>query len=223
MVVDGGNSPVDRLPRPGRPLAERGIGFVDAGVSGGVWGLDDGYALMVGGADDDVGRVWPVLETWPRPIPTAPAQGLAHVGPGGRRPLHQDGPQRHRVRRDAGLRRGLRAPGPPPGSTSTSRPRCARGRRARSSGRGCSTCSSAVSRPTRASMTSTTWPPTPGRGAGRWRPRSTAGVPVPAIAAALFARFDSQHEQSLAMKAVAALREQFGGHAVVDTPDADPA
>ena len=54
-------------------------------------------------------------------------------------------------------------------------------------------------------------------GEGRWTVEAAidAGVPVPAIAAALFARFESQHDESLAMKAVAALREQFGGHAVV--------
>ena len=56
-------------------------------------------------------------------------------------------------------------------------------------------------------------------GEGRWTVEAAidTGVPVPAIAAALFARFESQHEQSLAMKAVAALREQFGGHAVVSS------
>ena len=65
----------------------------------------------------------------------------------------------------------------------------------------------------------------PDSGEGRWTVQTAVdtGVPVPAIAASLWARFESQTEQSLTMKAVAALREQFGGHAVVvHHPQEDP-
>ncbi|MFC4334160.1 phosphogluconate dehydrogenase (NAD(+)-dependent, decarboxylating) [Salininema proteolyticum] len=62
VVVDGGNSKYTDDKPHADLLAERGIGFVDAGVSGGVWGLDNGYALMVGGADEHVAQLMPVFE-----------------------------------------------------------------------------------------------------------------------------------------------------------------
>lgn len=49
--------------RHGEELAAKGIGFVDCGVSGGVWGLENGYALMVGGDDENVKRLMPIFET----------------------------------------------------------------------------------------------------------------------------------------------------------------
>jgi len=85
-------------------LAENGIGFVDAGVSGGIWGLTEGYGLMVGGSDADVARVMPIFDTL-RPV--GPVEdGFRPCRPGGCRSLRQDGAQRHRVRLDDGLRRG---------------------------------------------------------------------------------------------------------------------
>ncbi|WP_189719388.1 NADP-dependent phosphogluconate dehydrogenase, partial [Streptomyces spectabilis] len=62
VVVDGGNSRWTDDEKHAAELAERGIGFVDAGVSGGVWGLENGYALMVGGDDEHVARVQPVFD-----------------------------------------------------------------------------------------------------------------------------------------------------------------
>ncbi|WP_055696625.1 NADP-dependent phosphogluconate dehydrogenase, partial [Streptomyces silaceus] len=62
IVVDGGNSRWTDDEKHAAELAERGIGFVDAGVSGGVWGLENGYALMVGGSDENVARVKPIFE-----------------------------------------------------------------------------------------------------------------------------------------------------------------
>ena len=104
LVIDGGNSRwTDDTPR--RAAAEKGIGFVDCGVSGGVWGLENGYALMCGGDDDDVAQGDADLRG-------AQARGRVRLRArrqGRRRPLHQDGPQRHRVRDHAGLRRGLGA------------------------------------------------------------------------------------------------------------------
>ena len=78
--------------------------YVDCGTSGGVWGLAEGYSLMIGGDDAAVERLRPIFET----LAPAPDRGWGRVGPERRRPLHQDGPQRHRVRPDAGLCRGLR-------------------------------------------------------------------------------------------------------------------
>jgi 6-phosphogluconate dehydrogenase len=76
-VIDGGNSYyIDDLRRHGQ-LRERGIHYVDAGVSGGVWGLERGYCLMVGGEEDAVQRLEPVLRT------LAPEQGYLYCGPSG--------------------------------------------------------------------------------------------------------------------------------------------
>ena len=62
VVVDGGNSHYKDDQEHAKLLAEKGIGFVDAGVSGGVWGLQNGYALMVGGAEDHVKHLMPIFE-----------------------------------------------------------------------------------------------------------------------------------------------------------------
>jgi len=79
VVVDGANSNFNDSIRRGNALAERGIGFVDAGVSGGIWGLQEGYALMVGGAPEAVETLRPVLET----LAPAPDRGWMHCGPVG--------------------------------------------------------------------------------------------------------------------------------------------
>jgi 6-phosphogluconate dehydrogenase len=79
VVVDGGNSMYKDSRRRAAELAEAGIGFVDAGVSGGVWGLAEGYALMVGGEPEHVARVTPVLEA----LAPAPDRGWTHCGPAG--------------------------------------------------------------------------------------------------------------------------------------------
>ena len=62
LVIDGGNSRYTEDGRHAEFLAEKGISFVDAGVSGGIWGLKEGYGLMVGGSDDDIARVMPIFE-----------------------------------------------------------------------------------------------------------------------------------------------------------------
>lgn len=77
IIIDGGNSNYKHSQRRGAMLAEHGIGFMDAGTSGGIWGLDNGYCLMVG-ADADVGKTMePILKA------LAPGEdhGWAHVGP----------------------------------------------------------------------------------------------------------------------------------------------
>jgi 6-phosphogluconate dehydrogenase len=94
-IVDGGNSYyVDDL-RRSRDLGERGIHYVDVGVSGGVWGLRRGYCLMVGGDDEAVERLRPVFETLAPGVdaaartpgregdPTPEEQGWVHCGPSG--------------------------------------------------------------------------------------------------------------------------------------------
>src|SRR5579863_4210820 len=62
LVIDGDNTHYTDDQEHAKMLGEAGIHFIDAGVSGGVWGLQNGYGLMVGGGDDDVNRLMPVLE-----------------------------------------------------------------------------------------------------------------------------------------------------------------
>jgi len=78
-IVDGGNSNYKDSMRRSAELAARGIAFVDAGTSGGVWGLAEGYALMIGGAEDAVERLRPIFAT----LAPAPDRGWARVGPSG--------------------------------------------------------------------------------------------------------------------------------------------
>src|SRR5580692_771337 len=77
VIVDGGNSKFTEAEGIAEHLAKKGVGFVDAGTSGGVWGLTEGYCLMVGGTKESVALVEPALLT------LAPEGGYAHVGPVG--------------------------------------------------------------------------------------------------------------------------------------------
>ena len=79
IVVDGGNSNYKESQRRGAWLAEQGIGFMDSGTSGGVWGLENGYCLMVGATPEVAKIVEPVLKA----LAPAPDRGWAHVGPVG--------------------------------------------------------------------------------------------------------------------------------------------
>jgi 6-phosphogluconate dehydrogenase len=77
LIIDGGNSHFKDSVRRGEGLAKRKIGFLDVGTSGGVWGRQEGYCMMVGGLKDHVAVLRPVFDT------LAPPDGWAHVGPGG--------------------------------------------------------------------------------------------------------------------------------------------
>jgi 6-phosphogluconate dehydrogenase len=77
IIIDGGNSNYHDTLRRGDELAADGIEYVDAGTSGGIWGLKEGYCLMVGASDEAFAHVEPALKT------LAPPDGYAHVGPRG--------------------------------------------------------------------------------------------------------------------------------------------
>jgi 6-phosphogluconate dehydrogenase len=77
IIVDGGNSNFRDSQRRAALSRAHGIGYVDAGVSGGIWGLENGYCLMVGGEREDVEHLEPAFRT------LAPEDGYAHVGPSG--------------------------------------------------------------------------------------------------------------------------------------------
>jgi len=77
IIIDGGNSRFTDTKRRATELADQGIRFIDAGTSGGVWGLKEGYCLMVGGPDSAVRHCEPIFRS------LAPTNGYAHVGPSG--------------------------------------------------------------------------------------------------------------------------------------------
>ena len=79
IVIDGGNSNYHDSMRRGERLAAKGIGFMDAGTSGGIWGLENGYCLMVGAEPKVASRVEPILKV----LAPSPEKGWAHVGPVG--------------------------------------------------------------------------------------------------------------------------------------------
>jgi 6-phosphogluconate dehydrogenase len=79
VIVDGGNSNYKESMRRSTMLGSDGIHFVDVGTSGGIWGLKEGYSLMIGGADSAVSRLRPIFET----LAPAADHGWAHVGPSG--------------------------------------------------------------------------------------------------------------------------------------------
>ncbi len=79
IVVDGGNSNYKDSVRRAVALKEKGLYLVDVGTSGGVWGLAEGYSMMIGGEDAPVNRLRPVLET----LAPAKDKGWGHVGPSG--------------------------------------------------------------------------------------------------------------------------------------------
>lgn len=79
MIVDGGNSYYKHTVRRAAMLSEHNINYVDVGTSGGIWGLTEGYSLMIGGPNDVVARLRPIFET----LAPGREQGWGHVGPSG--------------------------------------------------------------------------------------------------------------------------------------------
>jgi 6-phosphogluconate dehydrogenase len=207
LVVDGGNShhrdSVERAER----LRERGIHFVDAGVSGGIWGLEEGYCLMVGGPDEAVDRLRPALDA------LAPPDGWAHVGPSG---------AGHFVKMvHNGIEYGLlQAFGEGFEILGASDYDLDLGQIAEVWRRGSVVRSWLLDLLARALERSPDLADVAGyvedSGEGRWTVQAAIdeSVPAPATALALFARFASRQDESFAAKVIAALRREFGGHAV---------
>ena len=77
VIIDGGNSNFHDSMRRGAELKEKGIEFVDSGTSGGIWGLENGYCLMIGGSDAAFSLCEPIFKS------LAPQDGYAHMGPPG--------------------------------------------------------------------------------------------------------------------------------------------
>jgi 6-phosphogluconate dehydrogenase len=208
VIVDGGNSNFRDSKRRAATAAEHGIGYVDAGVSGGIWGLEVGYCLMVGGEEESVERVRPACET------LAPKDGFAHVGPPGaghyvkmvhngieyglmqayaegfELMYHSEFPLD--LREISGIWRY--------GSVVRSWLLELLHEAFEQQGSGLEQIEGYVE----------------DSGEGRWTITEAidTAVPTPVIAAALYARFSSRRDINFAAKVAAALRNQFGGHAV---------
>jgi 6-phosphogluconate dehydrogenase len=208
VIVDGGNSNFRDSQRRSQEASRRGISFLDAGVSGGIWGREVGYCLMVGGAEEAVARLEPVFTD------LAPEDGYAHVGPSG---------AGHFVKMvHNGIEYGLM----------------------QAYGEGFEILNASefeldlteIAGIWRYGSVVRSWllellyaafehdgselegiaGYVEDSGEGRWTvfEAINESVPAPAISAALFARFASRQEESFAAKVNAALRNQFGGHAV---------
>lgn len=210
LVIDGGNSRYTDDQRHGELLASRGIRFADCGVSGGVWGLQNGYGLMAGGEAADIERALPVFDAL-RPEGER-SDSFVHVGGIGaghyakmvhngiEYGLMQSYAEGYELLAAKDLVTDL------PGTF-----------RAWQKG--------TVIRSWLLDLLVTALDEDPGltsidgyvddSGEGRWTVEEAIrnAVPAPAITAALFARFASREDNSPSMKMVSALRRQFGGHA----------
>ncbi|MCD0442073.1 decarboxylating 6-phosphogluconate dehydrogenase [Glycomyces sp. A-F 0318] len=209
VVVDGGNSRFTEDAANAQALAANGIGYVDAGVSGGVWGLTEGYALMVGGADADVERLMPVFDA----LKPEGEFGFVHaggVGAGHYAKMVHNGIEYAMMQAYAEGYELLEA-----SEYVDNVPEVFKSWRS-----GTVIRSWLLDLMDRALTDDADLSSIKGyvedSGEGRWTVEEAIRlrVPLPAITESLFARFDSRQPDSPAMKAVAALRNQFGGHAV---------
>jgi len=219
VIVDGGNSNFRDSKRRCAEAAERGVQYIDAGVSGGVWGLQVGYCMMVGGTPEAVSVVEPAFRT------LAPPDGYAHVGPSGAghfaKMIHngveyglmqayaegfeimQHSEYPYDLSEVAGIWRY--------GSVVRSWLLELLYEAFETHGSALDGIAGYVE----------------DSGEGRWTINEaiSESVPAPVISAALFARFASRQDINFAAKVSAALRNQFGGHAVravetaMDSPD----
>jgi 6-phosphogluconate dehydrogenase len=207
VVVDGGNSRYVDSVRRAKDLAASGIEFLDAGTSGGVWGLSVGYCLMVGGTEAAFSRVEPALRD------LAPENGYARVGPSGAGHFTKMVHNAIEYSMLQGLGEGFEL--------------------LRSSEFGLDLRQLAelwnhggVIRSWLLELLADALEKDPDlskvrgwvddSGEGRWTLHEAIdrAVPAPALAEALFARFRSRQAESYSAKAIAALRNEFGGHAV---------
>ncbi len=212
LIIDGGNSNYRDSVRRSAAMAASGLDFLDAGVSGGVWGLEEGYCLMIGGPAESFHRLEPVFRT------LAPAQGYLHCGPAG---------SGHFVKMiHNGIEYGLMqayAEGFDLLQASTYGPGLNLADLARLWNHG------SVIRSWLLELAGNAFSLDPGleslkayvedSGEGRWAVNEALdlAVPAPVITLALMERFRSRRPDSFADRVLAALRREFGGHAVRET------
>ncbi len=209
IIIDGGNSNFKDSMRRAAALAARKIEFIDAGTSGGIWGLENGYCLMVGGSRNAVAHCEPIFKT------LAPPDGFAHVGPAG---------AGHYVKMvHNGIEYGLLqayAEGYEVLHASKTFPALDLEQIA-SVWQHASVVRSWLNElAMRAFAKDASLGAIKGwvddSGEGRWTVNEAIDldVPAPVITLSLLARFRSRQEDSFSAKVIAALRNEFGGHAV---------
>ncbi|KJK57880.1 phosphogluconate dehydrogenase (NAD(+)-dependent, decarboxylating) [Saccharothrix sp. ST-888] len=209
VVVDGGNSRWTDDIKHAETLAAKGIGFVDCGVSGGVWGLENGYALMYGGDAEHVARVQPIFDAL-KPEGEFGSVHAGKVGAGHFAKMVHNGIEYAMMQAFAEGWELLEAA-----------PEVTDVREVfRSWQEGTVIRSWLLDLAVRALDDDEHLAKLKGwaadSGEGRWTVEAAIdhAVPLPAITASLFARFASRQDDSPQMKMIAALRNQFGGHAV---------
>jgi 6-phosphogluconate dehydrogenase len=207
IIIDGGNSYYKDSMRRADKLKTQGIHFIDAGTSGGIWGLQIGYCMMVGGEKETVGRLEPIFKT------LAPNDGYAHVGPSGTghfvKMIHN------------GIEYGMmQAYGEGFELLQASRFDLDLRKIAHLWNQG------SVVRSWLLELVESAFAKDPqlasigdyveDSGEGRWTVLEAVERDVPAsvLTLSLFARFASRQEHSFSAKVIAALRSEFGGHAV---------
>ena len=211
LVIEGGNSRYTDDQAHAEQLSARGIGFIDCGVSGGVWGLDNGYGLMCGG---DAARVAATMPVFDALRPEGPREeGFVHAG--------EVGAGHYAKMVHNGIEYGLM-------QAYAEGFELLAAKDIVTDVHGCfqAWTRGTVVRSWLLDLLVTALGDDPDlsnirgyvndSGEGRWTVEEAIAnaVPMPVISAALFARFASRQDDSPAMKAVAALRNQFGGHAV---------
>ncbi len=210
VVIDGGNSKYTDDKVHADKLATKGIGFVDAGVSGGVWGLKNGYALMVGGADEHVALVQPAFDALKPPGEFGYVHAGA-VGAGHFAKMVHNGIEYGMMQAYAEGYELLAAT-----ELTSDVPEIFKSWREGTVIRSwlLDLLDSALSADPKLDKVRG-WAEDSGE--GRWTIEAAIdhAVPMPVITASLFARFSSRQEDSPAMKVVASLRNQFGGHAIL--------
>ncbi len=209
IIIDGGNSKWTHDAKHAASLGEKGIKFLDCGVSGGVWGLENGYALMVGGPTDVVAQVQPIFDA----LKPEGDVGFVHAGDTGAghfaKMVHN------------GIEYGLMqayAEGwelLEKSDIVTNVPEVFASWRVGTVIRSWLLDLMVLALEEDAHLERIEGYAADS-GEGRWTVNAAVdlGVPVPTMSAALFARFVSQQADSPAMKMVAAMRNQFGGHAI---------
>jgi 6-phosphogluconate dehydrogenase len=209
LVVDGGNSRYTDDQLHAAALNEKQIGFVDCGVSGGVWGLTEGYGLMAGGEDASIEQLMPIFDTL-RPDPESGFVHAGKVGAGHFAKMVHNGIEYGIMQAYAEGWELLEATDLVTDVRATFE----------SWQKGTVVRSWLLDLAVRALEEDEHLAKLKGfaqdSGEGRWTVEAAIehAVPLPVITAALYARFASRQDDSPAMKMIAALRQQFGGHAV---------
>ncbi|MER5457328.1 phosphogluconate dehydrogenase (NAD(+)-dependent, decarboxylating) [Micromonospora sp. NPDC002389] len=209
LIIDGGNSRFSDDALRAERLNERGIGYVDVGVSGGVWGRQNGYGLMVGGAEEHVERLKPIFES----LKPEGEFGFVHAGPVGAghyaKMVHNgiEYGLMHAYAEGYELMAASELVTDVPGVIKSWR----EGTVVRSWL--LDLLDRALDEDPELNQLSDY---TEDTGEGRWTVDEAVrlAVPLNVITASLYARFASRQDESPALKAVSALRQQFGGHAV---------